>query len=260
MVKKSDDCPTWLATFADLMSLLMAVFVLLFAMSTLDAKKYEGIVESLTNTLGHGSGLNQVQLEYFKKTERINPIPSEQAKPELSSNLNQNSDSKPLPEKLKPLYESIAKTYERSQHDSNIEVTIDEDRQQVKVSFPERISFPTGEADLKPGFAAQLQKLKKHIDNTLLVKAIGHTDKRPISSGRFKSNWELSSARAAAVIQQLIDDRIITPDQAQVIGVADTHPVDDRDTEAAYALNRRVEIILIPHTHQHIKGQKIEIE
>lgn len=248
MSKKSDDCPTWLATFADLMSLLMAVFVLLFAMSTLDAKKYEGIVESLTNTLGHGAGMNQVQLEYFKKTEQINPIPTSSSKPE------------PSPEKLKPLYESIAKTYEKSQQESNIEVTIDEDRQQVKVSFPERISFPTGEADLKPGFSVQLRKLKNLIDNTILVKAIGHTDKRPISSDRFRSNWELSSARAAAVIQQLIDDQIITPDQAEVIGVADTHPVDERETDAAYALNRRVEIVLIPHSHPHFKKQNIEIE
>lgn len=248
MGKKSDDCPTWLATFADLMSLLMAVFVLLFAMSTLDAKKYEGIVESLTNALGHGAGLNKIQLEYFKQTEQIEPIPTQQPKSTVT------------PEKLQPLYERIAKTYEKSQQENNIEVTIDEDRQQVKVSFPERISFPTGEADLKPGFSVQLRKLKHHIDNTILVKAIGHTDKRPISSGRFKSNWELSSARAAAVIQQLIDDEIITPDQAEVIGVADTHPVDERDNEAAYALNRRVEIILIPHAHEHLKGKKIEIE
>jgi len=248
MSKKSDDCPTWLATFADLMSLLMAVFVLLFAMSTLDAKKYEGVVESLTNALGHGAGLNQIQLEYFKKTGRIDPIPSQQAKPESR------------PEKLQPLYESIAKTYQLSQQTNNIEVTMDKSRQQVKVSFPERISFPTGEADLKRGFAVQLQKLRNHIDNTILVKAIGHTDKRPISSGRFKSNWELSSARAAAVIQQLIDDKIITPDQAEVIGVADTHPVDERDNEGAYALNRRVEIVLIPHAHEYLKNQRVEIE
>uniref|UniRef100_Q31FF8 OmpA/MotB family protein n=1 Tax=Hydrogenovibrio crunogenus (strain DSM 25203 / XCL-2) TaxID=317025 RepID=Q31FF8_HYDCU len=248
MSKKSDDCPTWLATFADLMSLLMAVFVLLFAMSTLDAKKYEGIVESLTNTLGHGAGMSQVQLEYFKKTEQINPIPMQSSKIEAR------------PEKLKPLYESIAKTYEKSQQESNIEVTIDEERQQVKVSFPERISFPTGEADLKPGFSVQLRKLKNLIDNTILVKAIGHTDKRPISSDRFRSNWELSSARAAAVIQQLIDDKIITPDQAEVIGVADTHPVDEQENDAAYALNRRVEVVLIPHSHEHFKRRNIEIE
>ncbi|MBD3611634.1 MAG: cell envelope biogenesis protein OmpA, partial [Hydrogenovibrio crunogenus] len=67
-------------------------------------------------------------------------------------------------------------------------------------------------------------------------------------------------ARAAAVIQQLIDDKIITPYQAEVICVADTHPVDEQENDAAYALNRRVEVVLIPHSHEHFKRRNIEIE
>ncbi|MBN2864615.1 MAG: hypothetical protein JXK16_01285 [Thiotrichales bacterium] len=67
MAKKVKPCPGWLATFADLMSLLMALFVLLFAMSTIDVPKYKSVVESLTEALGHGETLSEAQIAYFEK-------------------------------------------------------------------------------------------------------------------------------------------------------------------------------------------------
>ena len=233
MAKKAEDCPAWLATFADLMSLLMAVFVLLFAMSTLDANKYESIVKSLTMTLGHGSDLTQTQVEYFKKVKE-----------------EQNSDAEhqgeTTIEQLKPLYESLIETYSNANQDSEIEVTLDEERKQIKVTFPESISFAPGRANLKKSVVYQLRKLKVHITENILVKAVGHTDKRPVSGGRFTSNWELSSARAAAVVEQMVKDRVVSPQQVEVIGVADSQPILDEESQEAYAKNRRVEILLIP--------------
>lgn len=233
MSSKSDDCPAWLATFADLMSLLMAVFVLLFAMSTLDAKKYEALVQSLTLTFGHGADLTQTQVEYFKKTE------IQQEKLEESGET--------VIENLKPLFESVVDTYVISNKDSDIQVMIDNDQNQIKVIFAESISFPTGEAELKPGFVEELKRLKPYINQQTEVKAIGHTDKRPVSGGRFKSNWELSSARAAAVIDLLVSEGIASPKQAEVIGVADSRPIDTSETLEAYRKNRRVEVVIVPH-------------
>ncbi len=231
--KKCNDAP-WLATFADLMSLLMAIFVLLFAMSTLDAHKYEAIVKSLTHTLGHGSDLTQTQVQYFKQVD-------EQRKAE------QNQDGETPIENLKPLYESLVETYAMASQQSDVQVSFDPEKKRVRISFPESISFPTGRAELKLGFSNYLNKLQPYIHETARIQAVGHTDKRPVTGGRFKSNWELSSARAAAVVQKLILDGIIRPSQAEVIGVADTSPLSLEETEEAFAMNRRVEIIIEPN-------------
>lgn len=246
MSAKSDDCPPWLATFADLMSLLMAVFVLLFAMSTLDAKKYEAVVKSLTFTLGHGSDLSQTQVEYFKEDE-LNQMQLEKK-------------GETVIEDLKPLFESVVDTYAISNQDSDIQVTLDKERKEIKVTFAESISFLSGEAKLMPGFATELKRLQPYIDRNTKVKAIGHTDKRPVSGGRFSSNWDLSSARAAAVIELLVTEGVALPQQVEVIGVADSRPIDPADTLEAYQKNRRVEIILVPNKASETEIERLSLE
>ncbi len=250
--KKCNDAP-WLATFADLMSLLMAIFVLLFAMSTLDAHKYEAIVKSLTHTLGHGSDLTQTQVQYFKQAD-------EQRKVE------QDQDGETTIENLKPLYESLVETFAMASRQSDVQVSLDPEKKRVHISFPENISFPTGSAELKPGFAVYLSKLQPYVTEFSRVQAVGHTDKRPVVGGRFKSNWELSSARAAAVVQKLIENGIIQSRQAEVVGVADTSPLSLAETEAGYAMNRRVEIIIEPNYFEdegqgeNVRTQSISVE
>lgn len=230
MARKAKDCPDWLATFADLMSLLMAIFVLLFAMSTLDANKYEAIVRSLTATLGHGKDLTQTQVEYFKKTKET-----------------AEEQGETVIEDLKPLLQSLIDTYAHSVNENEqIQVELDENNQHIKISLPESISFEKGRADLKKASVFQLRKLKPFINDEILVKAVGHTDSRPIRGGHFRSNWELSSSRAAAVAEQLLADGIVKPEQMEVVGVASTQPANKEETETDFAKNRRVDLLLIP--------------
>ncbi|BBN60168.1 flagellar motor protein MotB [Hydrogenovibrio marinus] len=239
MAKKTKPCPEWMATFADLMSLLMAVFVLLFSMSTIDAKKYESLVESLTNALGFGVGLSPSQVEYFNAT-----------KDEAKKTSIVNKPQQQVIDELHPLYESLIKTYALGRHtdspEKKIDVSMDLQKRQIKVLLPETISFSPGRADLKTESFAELDKLRPYITNKATVKVIGHTDKRAVTGGRFRSNWELSSARAAAVVEKLIEDKIVMPKQVEAIGVADTQPISNEETEAGFAKNRRVEIVIIP--------------
>lgn len=237
MAKKQKPCPEWMATFADMMSLLMAVFVLLFSMSTIDANKYKSLVESLTSSLGYGDGLSESQVKYFNSTKRTSdgaPKPTDQ----------------PIIDELNPLYESLIKTYkignESDSPQNNIDVSIDLQKRQIKVLLPETISFSPGRADLKSESFSELEKLRPYITDSVRVKVIGHTDKRAVTGGRFRSNWELSSARAAAVVEKLVDDKIVKPFQIEAIGVADTQPISTEETEAGFAKNRRVEILIIP--------------
>lgn len=222
---------SWLVTFADLMSLLMAVFVLLFAMSSLEIPKYRSIVESLTDALGHGMMLSDDQVAYFNALQSSDQIQQDSEKTQI--------------DELYLLYEDLIERFAQEENPSEAKaVKIDYDlmKDGILVTFPEQIAFDPGKAELKPEFVSLLYKFEGFKQPGVFVKVIGHTDRRPVIGGRFESNWELSSARAASVIEALINQGVIDPARAQAIGVADTRPVCDGDSEEALAKNRRVEI------------------
>ena len=239
MSKKVKPCPGWLATFADLMSLLMAMFVLLYAMSSTDVPKYKSVVESLTDALGHGEVLSQEQVEYFEKV----------LKKEVSTQIE-----KTLIEDLKPLYESLLETFSNdTQSAKSIQIEYEESKDQIKVTFPEQIAFDTGSAELKPGFAKMLVNFQGFKRPDIVIKVIGHTDTRPVSGGRFVSNWELSSARASSVIVELLNQDLVNQNQVEAIGVADTMPLIDEQTLQAYTKNRRVEVLISTLSNSVVK-------
>lgn len=231
MAKRVKPCPGWLATFADLMSLLMALFVLLFAMSSVDEAKYSALVESLTMAFGHGADLTQKQVEYFDS---------------IKSPTDDDNKGQTTIENLRPLYESLLETYATSDNTSEININYDPEKDQVKVSFAESISFPSGSAMLKPGIVYQLRKLKIFLNKDLKVRAVGHTDSTPIAGGIYASNWSLSSVRAAAVIERILQEGIARPEQLESVGLADTQPIALENTAEGRAKNRRVELILMP--------------
>jgi len=209
----------------------MALFVLLYAMSTVEIPKYKAVVESLTDTLGHGAELTENQVEFFEKV----------AKDEQSSKEVEKSKI----EDLRPLYESLIETFSKGSRSSeSIQIDYDEETDQIRVTFPEQIAFDAGRADLKPEFSQMLANFEGFKRPDIVIKVIGHTDKRPVGGGRFVSNWELSSARASSVIVEMLRQGLVRNGQIEAIGLADTKPLIDEDTVQAYAKNRRVEVLI----------------
>ncbi|MBD3755045.1 MAG: flagellar motor protein MotB [Gammaproteobacteria bacterium] len=229
MASKKGGGSSWLVTFADLMSLLMAVFVLLFAMSTLEVPKYRATVESLREALSHSSTLSPQQEAYF------NSLKTQQAA---------SGDTPKSQVELYPLYESLLQTFAKELQDEGVKVDFDPQKNGIKVTFPEQIAFAPGSADLKPDFVEMLARFKGFKQENMTVKVIGHTDRTPVLGGRFKSNWELSSARAASVVSNLIERGVIRPEQAEIVGMADNQPLAHGDTPADYAKNRRVDVLI----------------
>ena len=251
MSKRVKPCPGWLATFADLMSLLMAMFVLLYAMSSTDEAKYVEVVESLTEAFA-GKGVFS--------SEQINYIESIKSKIESKNSQSSSSEAVlPKPAEIKeifvdslsPLYESLLETFSKNKDSKDINIEYDPVLNQIKMVFPEQIAFDPGKAELKPRFAELLKNSYELQDEFVLIKVIGHTDKRPVSGGRFRSNWELSSARAASVVVQLVASGSVRADQAQAIGVADTLPISEGNTLADFAKNRRVEVLISPESFKY---------
>jgi len=117
------------------------------------------------------------------------------------------------------------------------------------ITFLTDILFDSGKAKIKPEVYSALDKvvkvLKENVPN-LNVGIEGHTDNRPIKFSGWKSNWELSTARALSVLHFLIDEKGIEPERVSAIGYGEYRPVASNDTKEGRHLNRRVEIVILP--------------
>ncbi len=118
--------------------------------------------------------------------------------------------------------------------------------------FQSELLFASGSAELGPGGIAQLRQLATTLkvieveipkDINWVLRVDGYTDKRPITTGRYPSNWELSTARAVSVVHALIADGV-PANRVAAAGFGEFQPLDPADTEAAYAKNRRIELRL----------------
>ena len=246
--------PLWMGTFADLMSLLLAFFVLLFSFSELDRQKYKQVAGSMRDAFGvqrdikakeSPRGINVVAREFSPGKPVPTPINSvrqfttESAKPFLrlpTVNRMQQQMKADLDRMKKALKEEI---------DSGvIEVELDQTRIIVRIN--ERGSFESGRAELAAAFRPVMQRMAQALRETRgSVVVSGHTDNRPIANHRFRSNWELSASRAVSVLHALIELGPIAQDRFELRGFAATRPDADNASSEGRARNRRVEVALI---------------
>jgi chemotaxis protein MotB len=157
--------------------------------------------------------------------------------------------------------EDLAKAELRSAYDRIVsslraeieakDVALEQANARVTVAVVDRVLFPSGQAQLTPEGERVIDKIGAALagipDRKILIE--GHTDDVAIGpelSARFASNWDLSTARATAVVKRLIEHANITPGRLQAMGRADTDPVATNDTDEGRRLNRRIEIILLP--------------
>jgi chemotaxis protein MotB len=124
-------------------------------------------------------------------------------------------------------------------------VTLERQETSIIIRIQEKGSFGSGSARLDPGF----HEVMDRISSVLAAKpgqimVAGHSDNIPINTGRFRSNWELSSARAVTVLHSMLRNKDIAEERVVVQGLADTQPLVDNDSPQNRAMNRRVELIL----------------
>ncbi|RPH79446.1 MAG: hypothetical protein EHM80_07860 [Nitrospiraceae bacterium] len=139
-------------------------------------------------------------------------------------------------------------------------ITIQQVRDRLTINMVDRVLFDSGQAQVKPAGVKVLKQvsdiLKTVTDKQIRIE--GHTDNVPISSklqDRFKTNWELSTARATTVVRYLINQGSVDPRYLSAVGYADTQPRTSNDSEEGRASNRRIEIVLYPTDLKEIAGQ-----
>lgn len=138
-------------------------------------------------------------------------------------------------------------------------ITIQQVRDQLTINMVDRVLFDSGQVQVKPTGVKVLKQvgdvLNKVSDKQIRIE--GHTDNVPISArlkDRFKTNWELSTARATNVVRYLIDQGGVNREQLSAVGYAETRPLSSNDNEEGRAANRRIEIVLYPKHLKQITG------
>lgn len=262
--------PLWMATFADLMSLLMCFFVLLLSFSEMDVLKFKQLAGSMREAFGVQ---NQIKVEDIPKGTSIiaqefspgrpEPTPLNEVR-QMTINNDLNSldvrsreGEAQIEDELKGLEELRRQQEEQAQQEAvavaqalaaeigegSIEVETDGTRIIIRVK--EQGSFDSGSAELKFQYIpviAKIRDLLLKISGKVAIE--GHTDNIPYSGRRFESNWDLSAARALAVAHELFADRRIDQSRFNITGYADTRALAPNSTPELRARNRRVEIVI----------------
>lgn len=228
----------WLTTFNDLVTLLMVFFVLLFTMSSIDAKQMQDFQYALQSGLG------------ILEEGRMVDISVKTAQPvEDMSHINTQPEGvKVSPKKRLTglLSDELMKSLE-----ADFEIQVTETHQGIRLSFEDQVLFDFAKANINPAgytLLGQVAKAIKKVRNPLRVE--GHTDNIPIQTARFPSNWELSVARAVNVVKYFAEICHIDPHRLSAVGYGESRPVVANDTPAHRMKNRRVEILLITEGKQ----------
>ena len=241
---KSVGAPPWMVTFADLMALLLTMFVLLLSFSEMDIKKYKQIAGEMQDAFGLQSIMRMagmVELEGSPSREQVSRHrPSPEVMIKLPDIIGETQTEDPgkisQTEELKKL---LADEIRRSGID-----VLEKDETTV-IRFPEKIAFAPGSANLESKFLAVLEKVIPVLIATQgEIIVAGHTDNRPIRTARFRSNWDLSTARAVSVIHHILDKTGLPSSRVRAEGYADSRPLAPNDTAENRAINRRVEMTI----------------
>ena len=252
--------PAWLATFADMMSLLMCFFILLLSSATQDVKKYKQVAGSMREAFG-------VQREVFAPdqplgtsviAEHFSPgKPDPTALDEVRQSTMQQSQTlgadmeiikKQVMEAALAEIEAESEKINESLKDEIKQglVTVETQGLQIILRIEEKGSFPSGSAELKPGFEVVMDKITDSVKEAKgKVRIAGHTDDIPISTSFYRSNWELSSSRAVTVAHYMLRNKEVESGRIAIEGYADTKPLVPNNSVQNRAKNRRVEIILV---------------
>lgn len=230
----------WLLTYSDMITLLMALFIMLYAMSQLDAGKYQAVASMLNrvmgggnmivNTGGVGDGVNAPPV--------IDPM--------------QNLTTEQVKDALEKLGEGLYADFAR---DGRFTAYLGE--RGLTISLAGNAFFDSGKATLRPEVLPLLNDIAarlKTLPNDISLE--GFADSDPIKTSEFPSNWHLSTARALAV-RDYLEAQGVQPERMILVGYGDKRPVYSNDTPEGKAKNRRVDVVILRERQELDLGQEI---
>lgn len=218
----------WLLTYADLITLLLIFFVVMYALSSVNAKKFEAMAVSLANAMGGGQSV------FNNPGASIVPGVSGQ---DLNQELSEVDELERIKRELQAYIE---------QNGLSGQVTVNLEERGVVLSFQDVALFALGSAKLTPRASELIVKVGQILLKTRqFIRVEGHTDNLPINTREFPSNWELSVARSTSVVQELIHSLNFPPHRLSASGYGEFRPQEPNDSVENRQKNRRVDIVVL---------------
>jgi chemotaxis protein MotB len=228
---------TWLIPYADLLTLLLALFIVLFSMSSIDAQKFRQFAQTFNSTFDGGTGV----LDY------PTPLPVQPAE-----SLNREDNKKnitPMTEKqsLEQVQNKIDNYIKENNLQGELETKLTDEG--LLITILNDILFDSGSAEVR----VKDKKIAREVSNLLVMNPprniiiSGHTDNVPIHNSKFESNWHLSVMRAVNFMKILLENEKLDPRWFSAKGYGEYKPVASNNTEEGRMKNRRVEVLILPN-------------
>lgn len=240
---------SWLIPYADILTLLLALFIVLFAASEVDSKKFEAIAKSFNSAMQGGTGV----LEHDSAVETIDEAGQIPKMGEADSAEENQKEMTPKQdqEKLGDLQKVIEGFIKEKGLSPRLQTRLTE--QGLMLTITEGVLFQPGNAEV----VGEARNIAIEISNLIVtdpprqIVIEGHTDNTPIRTVKYPSNWELSSSRAINFMKILLENGKFDPKKFSATGYGEYQPVDTNDTPEGRAKNRRVEVLILPYQQQN---------
>lgn len=242
--KKKDEghiSESWLIPYADILTLCLALFIVLYSMSAIDAKKFQALSESFSEVFTSGTGIFDYPAPI--ETPEMKNIDKQDQKNKTQTQLNAVIQDQ---KELKEIQQRVNTFIEDKNLDNELETSLTDEG--LLVSIRDNVLFESGSATVRK----EDKKLAKEISNLLVmdpprdIVISGHTDNVPIHNSEYKSNWELSVMRAVNFMKVILENDKLDPSHFSAKGHGEYKPRASNKTAKGRALNRRVEILIMP--------------
>ncbi|MEO6700025.1 MAG: flagellar motor protein MotB [Jatrophihabitantaceae bacterium] len=262
----------WMVTYADMLTLLLVLFIVLYAISSVNIDKFSQLKASLSTAFGNGTGAGQSPVLSGGSGPVDGSSVVQQQKSVSASSINQSASStlkvaskadaaaaQQEIDQFSKIERAIKSSLHRSGLDGTAAFSIDE-RGLVVTLITDDLVFSGNSAVLEPKgqlIMSAVAPALLHIDNQLQVD--GHTNQQNVSTAPYPSGWELSSARASAVVRFLISAGQISPSRLSAVGYSDQRPLLPASDPRSITRNRRVDIVVLSKLPASARGALVAL-
>ncbi|MGN7392927.1 flagellar motor protein MotB [Peribacillus frigoritolerans] len=231
---------SWLVPYADILTLLLALFIVLFASSSVDAVRFQQLSNVFNQVFTSGTGF----MDFPSDSPSNEPTsPEQRTGAEDLEKLGKNEQ-----EELTEVQERVNAYIEKKDLTDKLGTNLTDEG--MLISIRENVLFESGVAEVR----SENRKMAKEISGLLVMDlprniiVSGHTDNIPIKNSKYESNWDLSVMRSVNFMKLLLENKDLNPEMFSAKGHGEFKPVASNDTKKGRAKNRRVEILIVPRT------------
>lgn len=265
--EKKENSERWLLTYSDLITLLLAFFIILYAMSNINQEKYEEMAQGMNQEFGDGNGvgasilpgtqglLDGIVIQEGSEGsqggakaggEENSPtqLPTGAAESEEDKSEDSSGESTTGGNSMSGLKSNIDNMMSGQFESLGVSSSLGE--YGLIITFSSNVFFNSGEDTLTDEMKAALTQMASQLNkigNEIEVR--GYTDNRPVSNSKYSSNWQLSSLRASNVVQYMVEEGDIEADRIIAVGCGENDPVASNKTSEGRIKNRRIEIVIL---------------